>query len=221
MSGVTSPAKRSPVRPYAGVSAAERIASRRERLLDAGLELYGTRGYAATGVKDVCRQAGLTDRYFYESFRDSGELFVAVFDRGTAELFELVREAVAGVAPQPEAQARAAVDSFVRALSEDPRKARVIFTEAARAGAEADRHMRATLRQFASLIVETARPHLAAGVAPPTLQMGAAALVGAIERVIIEWQDGELDASIEEIVDYLVELFLAAGPTFGLPPRAR
>ena len=78
-------------RTYGGVSAAERAASRRERLLDAGLELFGTHGFAATGVKDVCRQAGLTDRYFYESFRDSRELFLAVFDRLTDEEMEAMR----------------------------------------------------------------------------------------------------------------------------------
>src|SRR4029077_5184552 len=61
-------ANRTPQRAYGGVSAEDRIAARRAKLLDAGLELFGTRGYATTGVKDVCREAGLTDRYFYESF---------------------------------------------------------------------------------------------------------------------------------------------------------
>ena len=53
---------RVPQRAYGGVSADDRIAARRTSLLDAGLELFGTDGFAATGVKDVCRQAGLTDR---------------------------------------------------------------------------------------------------------------------------------------------------------------
>ena len=50
-----------PVRPYGGVSAQERMTERRERLLEAGLEEFGTRGFGQTGVKDICRQAGLTD----------------------------------------------------------------------------------------------------------------------------------------------------------------
>jgi hypothetical protein len=50
--------------------------------------------------------------------------------------------------------------------------------------------------------------------------MGALSLVGAIERVIIEWHDGQLDATIDEIVDYLVQLFLAAGATAGVNPSA-
>jgi len=206
-------------RVYRGASAKERVSSRRERLLEAALELYGTSGYVATGVKDICREAGLTDRYFYESFSDGGELFTAAFDRATSELLLLVAKKVSEVPPEPEAQARAAIETFVRALAEDPRKARVIFVEAASAGAEVERHMRASLRQFAVLVAATARPHLPARMSERVLKMGALSLVGAIERVIIEWQDGELEATIEQIIDFLVKLFLSAGASVGVPRR--
>jgi AcrR family transcriptional regulator len=203
-------------RTYGGVSGEERVAARRERLLDAGLERFGTAGWAATGVKDICREAGLTDRYFYESFDDRPALFTAVFDRATGELLERVAQAVAVVEPEPRTQISAAIETFVAALAADPRVARVIFREAGAAGAEADAHMRATLRQFAALIAETARPHLRGDVREHVLRMGSLALVGAMERVIVDWQDGELDASLEDMTAYLVEFFLAAAPTFGL-----
>jgi AcrR family transcriptional regulator len=209
---------KSPVRSYGGVSAIERVAARRERLLDAALDLYGTRGFAATGVKDICRQAGLTDRYFYESFRGSGELFTAVFDRATSDLLTLVAQRVSEVAPDPEAQVRAAVEGFVRALADDPRRARVIFVESAALGAEVDRRMRASLRQFAALVAATARPHLPK-MPQRTLEIGALALVGAIDHVIIEWQDGHLDATIDEVIDHLVQLFLIAAVSVGVSPR--
>jgi AcrR family transcriptional regulator len=206
-------------RVYRGASARERVASRRERLLEAALELYGTRGYVATGVKDICRAAGLTDRYFYESFRDGGELFTAAFDRATSELLALVAKKVSEVPPEPEAQVRAAIETFVRALADDPRKARLIFVEAASAGAELERHMRASLRRFAALVAATARPHLPARMPERLLKMGALSLVGAIERVIIEWQDGELDVTIEQIIDFLVRLFLSAAASVGVTRR--
>jgi AcrR family transcriptional regulator len=210
---------KTPARSYGGVSASDRIAARRERLLDAALELYGTRGYVATGVKDVCREAGLTDRYFYESFRNSEELFTAVFDRATDDLLRLVAQRVAEVAPRPEAQVRAAIETFVRALAGDPRKARLIFVETASVGAEVERHMRATLRRFAALVADTARPHVPARMPERVLKMGALSLVGAIEQVMIEWQDGELDATIDQVIDYLVQLFLVAGASVGVRPR--
>jgi len=205
-----------PVRPYGGVSAQERMTERRERLLEAGLEEFGTRGFGQTGVKDICRAAGLTDRYFYESFRESAELFMAVFDRATQRLFELVARALAEAPANPEAQSRAVIEAYVRALADDPRLARVVFIEAPSAGPEVERHMRATLRRFARLVEAGARPYLPAGVSDTALRFGATSLVGAIERLMVEWQDGELGLSVEEIIDHLVAMLLLFGRVAGI-----
>lgn len=208
------PAK-TPSRPYRGVSADDRVAARRERFVAAGLELFGTRGFAGAGVKDVCREAGLTDRYFYESFRDNRALLIAVFDRVTDELFAAVAEAVVAVEPQPEPQLRAAIGAFIGALADDPRAPRVVFSEAAAAGGEVERHMRTTLRRFTALVAETARPHLAPDAAPELAHVVALSLVGTLERVVVEWQDGELGVPIGQIVDDCVALYMAVVDRFG------
>ena len=200
---------RAPVRPYGGISAEERVAARRARLVDAALELFGTAGYEATGVKDVCRTAGVTDRYFYESFRDSRELFLTLHDELTTDLFTSVASAVAAVPGEPRAQLRAAIDTFVGALADDPRKARVIFSEPAAAGVEADRHMRATLRRFAGLVAATARPHLPERVPDDLVHVLSLSLVGTLERIIEEWQDGALALPVDQIVDHCTTLFEA------------
>lgn len=197
-------------RTYGGLTAEERTARRRAQLLDAGLEELGTRGLRATGVKDVCRRAGLTDRYFYESFKDGGALFLAVFDHATERLFAIVAQAVAAAEPVPEAQMAAAVEAYVRALADDPRLARVVFREAGGAGPEAEAHMRETLRRFADLMVETAAQHLPPDVDRRVLRFGALACVGAIERVIIEWQDGDLGLSIDEVIAWTTGALLTA-----------
>ena len=59
------------VRPYRGVEAADRIAERAAPVLDAGLDLLGSRARPSElTVRAICRQAGLALRYFYESFTD-------------------------------------------------------------------------------------------------------------------------------------------------------
>ena len=55
-------------RPYAGASREARERARRERIIAAGIELFGTVGYRAATVGAVCETAGLNKRYFYESF---------------------------------------------------------------------------------------------------------------------------------------------------------
>src|ERR1700734_2249675 len=103
------------VRPYRGVSAQERIAERRRQLLDAGLELFGTRGISAVGVGDVCAEAGLTKRYFYESFQSIDALAEAVFEEIRANLIARVAPAIVAGGP---GNIRPAIDAYVRAVTE-------------------------------------------------------------------------------------------------------
>jgi AcrR family transcriptional regulator len=198
-----------PQRAYGGVSAGERIAIRREKLLDAGLELFGTRGFTATGVKDVCREAGLTDRYFYESFANGETLFLAVFDRLTNELFGAVAAAAGEAGDDAERQLRSAISAFVDALVADSRKPRVLFMEAAAAGPAAAAHMRATLRRFATLVAATARPHLPPETSDEDVQLVALSLVGLLERAITDREEGALDIPAERLVERCVALYLS------------
>jgi AcrR family transcriptional regulator len=66
-------------RIYGGVKANLRKKERRKKLLEAGLEAFGTKGYAKTNIKMICGIAGLTERYFYESFRSKEDLLCAVY----------------------------------------------------------------------------------------------------------------------------------------------
>ena len=61
-------------RPYRGIKPDDRRAERRARLLDAGLSILGSEaGPEAVTVRGVCRQSGVSARYFYESFSDRDE----------------------------------------------------------------------------------------------------------------------------------------------------
>jgi AcrR family transcriptional regulator len=68
-------------RRYRGLTAAERHAQRRGRLLDVGLEVFGTSGYASSSVRSISAAAGLNSRYFHESFSSKEELLRVVYER--------------------------------------------------------------------------------------------------------------------------------------------
>jgi AcrR family transcriptional regulator len=116
------------VRPYRGVDAAARVAGRRRRLLDAGLDLLGAAGKdpAELTVRSICGQAALGVRYFYESFNDKDDFVGAVFDSVIADIAATTQAAVASAAPAE--QARAAMANVVRAISEDTRVGRLLFS---------------------------------------------------------------------------------------------
>ena len=65
---------------WSGVPLEDRQALRRDELIAAGVSLLGGESGPALTVRAVCRQAGLTERYFYESFSDRDEFVRAVYD---------------------------------------------------------------------------------------------------------------------------------------------
>ncbi|WP_433755134.1 TetR/AcrR family transcriptional regulator [Nocardia sp. CA-135398] len=193
--------QRRPVRTYGGIGAEDRVAARRGKLLEAGLELFGTRGYSATGVKDLCRAAGLTDRYFYESFAGTKDLFAAVFDHVIDELFAAVATAVEATKPRGTRKLRAGIGTYLTALVEDPRKLRIVFVEPTSAGAEY--RMREALWRFARLVAATAteaRPDVQPRA--EIIDIFALSVVGMLERVIVEKQGGRLDVPMDNLIDY-------------------
>src|SRR6516162_9996711 len=82
-------------RTYRGITPSARQADRRERLMEAGLELFGTLGYARTSIRAVSAAASLNSRYFYESFSSREDLLIAVYQRIVDDIFKRATEAIA------------------------------------------------------------------------------------------------------------------------------
>jgi AcrR family transcriptional regulator len=187
------------VRPYRGVSAPDRIALRRRQLLDAGLELFGTRGISEVGVGDVCAEAGLTKRYFYESFQSIEELAEAVFEEIRANLMTRVAPAIMAGGSD---NIRPAVDAYVRAVTADPRVLRLLAFETSVGPLAGHRD------DFATNAVEAW--FTLSGYQPENrdqIRLRAFAFVGASTQIGLAWARGELSLSIEALIDELVELF--------------
>lgn len=203
-----------PTRRYRGVSAEQRHHERRERLLDAGLDLLGTEGWARTTVTAVCARAQLTERYFYQSFPSREHLLVAVFDRIAGEAAEVVLAAVADAPHDARARARAAIAAFVELVTDDPRKGRVTLLEAL--GCETlETRRRQTLHTFAQLVAVQARSFYGPEAASRReVELTAHFLVGGLAELLIAWLQGALEISRDELVDHCAALFVAAA---GIP----
>jgi AcrR family transcriptional regulator len=188
-------------RVYGGMSAAERRDERRQRLIDAGLELFGTRGVAAVGIVDICAEAGLIKRYFYENFSSIDELATAVFEQVTDRLVEQVVPAIIAGGGDP----RPALTAYLRGALADPRIARLLAVEG-KTGA-LTRYgdgfaTRAVELWFAFSPVVEGRDEVA-------LRLRAYAFAGALSQVCLAWHDGVLDLTVDQVIDELVEVFHA------------
>jgi AcrR family transcriptional regulator len=190
------------------VAPVDRVAERRALLLDAALELLGTRGWSAMTVRGVCAGARLNPRYFYESFPDLDALAVAVFDRTVAELREAVDGAVTAAGAAPAARVRAMVATTVGFVDSDRRRARVLYVEG-RGNAPLQRRR----LESSSLIAGLLAAEAAGGSRPEQARhrIVAAFLVGGFSELLMRWLDGTVPVGSAELVDEATELFLAIG----------
>jgi AcrR family transcriptional regulator len=203
-----APAGRAP-RRYRGLSVEERHAQRRERLLDAGLELFGTQGYAGSSIRAVSAAASLNSRYFYESFTSREDLLYHVYQRAVADVAAAVIEATAQ-ADTVEGQARAGLRASWTVLTKDRRKARVIVLEVVGVSERLERLRRENRHAFADILVHNAMSLAGEGIRlrmDPVLT--ARSLMGAAMEVLVDWIHGDVAASPEEIVEHLTRLYTA------------
>lgn len=118
-----------PGRRYRGISTEERRAQRKKVLIEAAIQVYGQQGYQKATVKAVCAVAGLTERYFYESFANSEALLIASYNSVTFSLFADILRAAQGAGPDLRAQARAMLTTYFDALRQNPPSARMFLVE--------------------------------------------------------------------------------------------
>ena len=196
-------------RVYGGVSAEDRRAERRARLVEAGLDLVSRDGWTGVTVRGVCAQAGLTERYYYESFDDRDALLLAVFDRVAAEAAGGIVAAVDAAPHDAHTKSRAALSAFVAMLTDDPRRARAMLVESMASPALRDRRA-AAVHQFAALITDRGREFYGAdAVSERDAELTALALVGGLAELVVAWLEGRIDVSRERLVDHYAQLFVA------------
>ncbi|CDQ45259.1 TetR/AcrR family transcriptional regulator [Mycolicibacterium neoaurum] len=181
-------------RRWSGVPLQDRQALRRSELLTAGIALLGAADGPALTVRAVCRAAGLTERYFYESFTDRDVFVRAVYD----EVCESAMTALLS-AQTP----RAAVEQFVELMVDDPTRGRVLLLAPERepvlvaSGAE-------WMPDFIALIQRKLTQ-----IADPAVQeMVATGLVGALTALFTAYLNGRLAAGREQFVDHCSTLLL-------------
>jgi AcrR family transcriptional regulator len=195
-------------RRYGGVTAAQRTADRREKLLGAALELVGTQGFLKTTMTAVCANAGLTERYFYENFRNVEHLVLELMSVLADHTAEIVTDAVDGAAADPAAKLSAAITAFLEQVDADPRTHAVTMVESLSTPALRARRQ-AIVSRFASMVTEYSQRFYGPRLTNARAELGGVVLVGALGEVMLFRRTGELDVSDVDIVDTLVRQFEA------------
>lgn len=204
-----SPRSRS-ARPYAGRSVKERMAERRARLVDAGLALFGTRGYANTSIESICSKAGVTARHFYEQFESRELLLLDVYERIIQHARHTVVTALESPHPNTQSRVTAGIEAYVHSLLDDPRHARVACVEVVGAGPKVERRRRKAIHEIAKVIDAQAQALAEEGsVAPRDFSLTAIAMAGACNELVTDAIMRPTPPPTSALVDALVRLFIA------------
>jgi AcrR family transcriptional regulator len=184
---------------WSGVPLENRQALRRDDLIGAGVQLLGAESGPAVTVRAVCRQAELTERYFYESFADRDEFVRAVYDDVCSRAMSALMSA---------STPREAVERFVALMVDDPVRGRVLLLAPAvepvlvRSGAE-----------WMPSFIDLLQRKLTQISDPVRQKMIATSLIGGLTALFTAYLDGRLAASREQFIDYCVEMLLTRATT--------
>ena len=205
----TKPVKdKSEGRPWRGESAEARRSRRRTQLMEAGVELFGTRGYSNTSVKAICDEAGLTERYFYETFPDREGLLIEIYGEFIEDAFTKSAQAISD-ADGLEAEIREGLGAFSRAVATDSRRARIQQIEVVGVSDVLEERRRDALNAFAGLIaqrsVEAGVDAKAAGYDMHVLALG---LVGSVNEILVDYVSGRIEIDLDSLVDHQVAIFM-------------
>ena len=180
---------------WSGVPLQDRQTLRRDELIAAGVDVLGGAGGGALTVRGVCRAAGLTERYFYESFGDRDDFVRAVYDHVCSTAMTALTSSTTP---------RDAVERFVALMVDDPVRGRVLLIAPERepvltkSGAE-------WMPSFIDLI-----QHKLTRITDSAVQaMVATGLVGALTALFTAYLNGRLEATREQFIDYCVEMLLS------------
>jgi AcrR family transcriptional regulator len=205
------PERETPGRAYGGISEEDRKSERRERFLAAGIVTFGRDGYRATTTRSLCAEAGLTQRYFYESFRDLEDLFLQVANALGERVRKVLEEARFRANEDPQAALRAPLTRYFELLKAEPGAARIMLLEVYTAGSPVgDRALRFTeqLSDMVKARIEEALPQLVQRGAASDLM--AASLVGATHHLALRWMLRGYRESVKSVVDTAVAVYMGA-----------
>jgi len=195
---------------YGGVSAEQRRAERRRRLLDAALDVIGTQGRSATTLRGICERARVGPRFFYESFADLDALAAELYDE---VLDAALRRTIAAIEATPHdlrARTAAAFRAMISEIIDDPRRARVLFVEAYGSETLVARRF-AAMRRLARVALEQSHDLLDLPPDDRLLRAVSVLLTGGVTEFVLAWLDGGMDVSRDELIQISVEVALAMG----------
>ena len=139
----------------------------RGRLFAAASAVFARMGYADATAEAIAREAGMSKATFYEHFANKEDCIIALFDVGTQDVLNVMRDA-ADETPvdDPRARVRVTLGAFLGTLAEFPDDSQTLLVEIVGAGPRAMEHRDRALEAVAQYLIELNRQDAERGATP-------------------------------------------------------
>jgi TetR/AcrR family acrAB operon transcriptional repressor len=187
----------------------------KQNILAAGLEVFSLKGYKATRVKDIAKQANVTTGAIYHHFGGKSELFIALVEKSEARANQLVLQIIED-GGTPATVLRSLLVRVFKFI-EDDKEYRAMYelflnkgdfsTELSTLLEQSLEGRRQLARFFSNLIregIETGEFHMDVSAEDTAL-----ALVGFLNGMALIWVQDPDHFSIKDKAEKLASLFLS------------
>lgn len=176
-------------------------------LLDAALELFGTRGFETTTIEQICQTAFVSTKSFYEAFSSKEDCYLALYERTAEEFRSIISVAEHVDHADAAAEAEFLIESYVDMVLADKRKAAVTFG-GPRAVSEAVSEAKRVNRMWTADFIETVWERQ--GHTKPPRRVSVAVVAGIFEVVIEYLLDEEAAPELRRsVIDDLITYYTA------------
>lgn len=165
----------------------DRSKERRQRVLDAALDIFTRDGYSETLVDEIARRSDTSKGGVYFHFPSKQALFIALLDQAGKLLIDRVERAIAAE-EDPIARGTAALRAVLQTFGGHRPLARLLLVEALGAGHQFNLKMAELHQRFADLIKQQLHDAMAQGLVPPLdADLVGVAWFGAVNQVVTRW----------------------------------
>lgn len=191
-------------RTIRGLDADQRREHRREQLLTSAFELFARDGYANTSIEQICQNAFVGNKAFYETFDSKEDCYVALLRQVAERIENQAVEVLSNATDDDDETVHRLLSAFAHALVDDPRVAVVAFGECAGISPRVERQRRENRRWTAAFIEELwRRREFPTG----TVDYRALAVltVGGLFEAVADWlHDRESNGAAPPSIDTLI-----------------
>lgn len=189
-------------RRYGGASAEERSAQRRQRLMQAAVEVFGQHGYRQATMRLVCAQARLADRYFAEHFANIHDCFVAVHKHACEETAQVVEQAILSLPGDLLVRSRGGLTAFFEHIRANPSLARILILDSSASGLSAQNRVELQYGFIIDLLKTRFRQKYPKLPDKPDLGYVVSGCIGMTTHICMLWAERHFSDPIETVVDH-------------------